>query len=539
MRLARKRREPEDEPREPFEAPPPLAPSEHPRERRDAGEQIETSHFVPESPAFGGTPLAEEARRDPAMEPARERVGEEVPPALGGMPKPAAPAGLASPRLLPEGALPQAVASQEMVPPAPGQAMPESAWRRPRDGQAAVAVPHAPVRPGAVLHVTSALRGAPPDAGIQNPAYHWPDLLDGEPPPRPDAGEGQYAVYHAIEVDVDVRITYQTLVSVRNPHAAADGKEPRVVADSRVNVQKRALLEMMDRARANADHRAHTSREALARRLARKRARVMRWPRWATPLGFGLLHTRARLGASVIHARRRLNRGLVEIPDSVFSSALRVQYHVGDRLARQALVQGLKDPTHMTQEQRSVALFLTTFAVVGAVVLLNSFFALAWPEGAAVYRRMLTEATVQFLGLFGAPFPIEPMLVVDTIAIGPYLAFTGFFVGKMLAAWVLFLLGDSLHHHIKKKMKGPRGQRVVEWLNRNCNRYGLPILILDNAPPLAPDQLMFVIAASGISFRTWMVGIAAGTVIKYVAVIAGVYIIGPERITHFFEHPFG
>jgi uncharacterized membrane protein YdjX (TVP38/TMEM64 family) len=397
-----------------------------------------------------------------------------------------------------------------------------------------------PVRPVLVECLASLARATPPDSGIQVGPYFWSDLLDGDAPPLPNSGEGSYAVYHAIEVDADVRITYQTLVGVRSSRSRpADEPQHRIVADARVTVQKRALLEMMDAARARADQAARKSREAQARRLARRRGAVLRWPHWATPLGFGVIRAQARFGLGIIHAKRRARRGLVEVPDVLFSSALRVQYHVGDRLARQGLVAGLKDPTTLTTEQRSVLLFLTAFFAAASVLLLNSFFALATPEFAGTYRHMLTDAALQFVGLFGAPVLVEPLLVLSTLAVGPYLAFSAFFVGKMLGAWVLYLLGHSLHHHLEKKTSGKRGRRMVDWLTRNANKYGFLILVLDNALPLAPDQLMLVFAVSGIRFRKWMLGIGVGTCVKFVALIVGVLVIGPERVEHFFAHPFG
>lgn len=404
------------------------------------------------------------------------------------------------------------------------------------------AVPEAEVHvPRGVSVVCSIDRGLRPEPGAQQGPYLWQDLFSGEAPPRRSRGEGTYVVYHAIEVDADIRITYQTIVSTkRQPptRGQAEG-ELHLTVDDRTSVQKRALLEMMDAARSRADQRARRSREALAVRLARGRRAVLAWPRSFAKLGFALLHLEATVGTGLLKTRRRVLRGLVEVPDALASGALRVESHLSTRLGRQGLWAGIKDPASLSTEQRSVTLFLTAVLLGLSVLLLNSFFALALPEFATAYRLVLIDATAQFISVFGFPLPVEVPLIQQTVEGMGLLAFVGFMFGKMLGVWVLYLLGDSLHakleHHTKNS---PRMQRGVTWLRANANRYGFPILFIDNAVPLMPDQVLLVFAVSGIKFRTWMWSIGLATALKFAVVIAGVYLIGPERIHHIFN-PFG
>lgn len=525
---------------------------------------IDPRAFAPESTPTQGKPppttfhVQRRAMPRPAGKSPRPvvltRIARPLPPAEFPVaaPPPPAPAAPAPAPAEPVAAPASAMAAPVLEPPreAPPEAAPAAAA-----APAVVEVPPAaapevvqpppppapePVRTGDVEAFASVDHGQRPDPGMQALPFYWRDVVERDPPAPAKEGEGTYVVYHSIDVDQDVRITYQTSVSVRAPRRRGNVSDVahRVEVDDRVSVQKRALLDAMDQARAKADHAARRSREALARKLARQRGRVVRWPRWAAPLGLALIRARARAGHGRINTVRKVRRGFVEVPDVVLSSALRVHYNLSTPLGRQALRKGLRDPESMNQDQRSAMLVLTGAAVAVAVLLANSVVALGTPEHSAIYRHVLTNAALQFVGLLGAPIIIEPLFIFSLLVFGSAVAFGSFFGGKMLGAWVLYLLGDSLHDHLKKSMKGERGQRLMAWMNRNANKWGFVILVLDNAMPLAPDQLMLALAVTGIRFRTWMIGIAVGTAIKFGALILGAHYMGHEAVELLFSNPF-
>jgi hypothetical protein len=339
-------------------------------------------------------------------------------------------------------------------------------------------------------------------------------------------------VYHAIEVDADVRITYQTVVRAKRSQGSL-----HLLLDARTSVQKRALLEVMDQVRQGADHAARKKREALARKLSRRRANVLRWPRGLRRAGFALVRAEARLGTGLINAQRNLLRSAVEVPDALFSSALRVESQLGTHLGRRSLWEGIKDPSGLDAEQRSVVLVLTAALVLFGVLLLNSIFALAFPEYATTWRTLLIFAAHQFAGVFGFPLPVELDLITSAAqGLGAgLLAYAGLFAGKLLGVWVLYLLGDTLHGKLEHHTKGkPRAERMVDWLRSNAAKYGFLILLVDNAVPLMPDQVLLVFAVTGMRFRSWMWGIGLGTALKFTIILAGVFIVGPERIIHIF-----
>lgn len=408
----------------------------------------------------------------------------------------------------------------------------------------APALPGAP-QPSVVRSLASVDRGLQPLPGAQAPAFFWADLPDGEPPPRRTRGEGAYVVYHALEVDADLRITYQTAVSVRVPADAADSGQAQLIVDARTSVQKRALLELMDRVRRGADQAARRRRETLARRLARHRWEVLRWPHWATPLGFTVVRAEARVGGALLTTRRRVTRSLVEVPDAFISRALRVDAHLSTHIGRASLWDGIKHPQGLSAEQRSVVLFLTLATLGLGILVANSVFALGASGYADTWRDALQLFLLQIASLFGVPLPIEvpfmaALLFNDRLSAGGIaLALGSVMAGKMVGAWILYLLGDGLLDHVRKHTKSARAKRMVDWLTRNADKHGFGILVADNAIPFMPDQLMLVLAVAGMRFRAWMWGIGIGTLIKFTGIIAAVYFIGPDRVTGFFEHPFG
>lgn len=511
------------------------------------------AHRPPSPPPRTATqvPMERAAAQAPALipPPARSQGGRPVAPSggrrvivtqPGPMPTPARGVAQAAPAAAPAMLQPPAPLAEEL-PPVIEELMPAATLPAPAV-EVRPEAPAAPVSPDLLDGVTSIEYGARPEPGMQRALYLWRDVLDGDAPARAKYGEGAYAVYHSIDIDESVRITHQTLVHVRATRRRKAGgeEEHRIVADARVSVQKRALLEVMDEVRQFADQRAARQREALARKLAKRRSAALQQNRLSRRVAFARIRGRARMSNSLIRTQRRVLRGLVEVPDSIISGALRVESHLSTRLGRQDLAVGLADSRKLTQDQRSALLFLTAVGLLAGVLLASLAVALVVPEYATVYRRLLQDAGTQFVGLFGLPIPIELPFIFSLAAMGPALAFTGFFLGKMIGAWVLYLLGDSVRHHLEKKSKA-KGQgppKLLTWMESKGQKYGFVLLILDNALPLAPDQLMLVLAVTGMRLRSWMWGIAIGSAIKYGALIAGYYYFGPEFVEGFFSRPW-
>ncbi|HEV8361132.1 MAG TPA: hypothetical protein VGR28_11830 [Candidatus Thermoplasmatota archaeon] len=394
-----------------------------------------------------------------------------------------------------------------------------------------------------LVEATSSVdRGLLPEEGPEATTFLWQDVVTAAPPAKLQPGAvGGYTLGHTVEADPKMRITYSTLVHARGD-VAPTGSPPatlRVMVDCRVSVEKRVLLERMQRLRRSAARRAPRRRDALARRLARHRYAVRRWPRPLLALAYIFIGLERKAGAFYIGTTTRVTSALIEIPDMLVGQVLRADHHINNRLRRHSLWRGLHDPRSLTTEQRGLMLFLTALVVLGAVLALNSFFALAYPEGAPAYRHVLFNAGAQFVSQFGVPFFVEPVLLLSIPSLGPVLAVAGFVVGKLLGVWVLYLLGASLHGQLVRWTTGrPRAERLVGWLTRNGDKWGFAILFLDNVIPLMPDQVQIVFAVSGVRFRAWIGGIMGGTLLKFGIILVGYYLVGPARVAQFFSNPF-
>ena len=388
-----------------------------------------------------------------------------------------------------------------------------------------------------VVARSSIRRGRMPPQGAQEIPYHWDDVLDGEAPPGRGHGEGSYSLYHGTEIEGECRIYCTSLVEVTRPGPQGE----RIAVESRVTVQRRAFLELMDRERAFSDRLAARWREGLVRRLVAQRAAANRAGRpWLVRAAVRVIRVEARVGLGFIAGLRRLMRGAVQLPDALVSRLVQTHAQVGGRTARRSFLSGLRDPGSLSPEQKGVLLFLTLALAVSAVFLVGTFFALALPQWAGLYQRFVGDATAAFLSAVALPLPTEAFVIASTLAMGPTLAFAGSFAGKMLGVLVLYLLGDSLFDKVAAATAGkPRMARMVAWLKGNADRHGFLLLVLINGVPFVPDVLLYAFALSGMDFRRYMAGIAVGTALKFGLLIAGVLLLGPERITAFLDAPFG
>ncbi|HVL86452.1 MAG TPA: VTT domain-containing protein [Candidatus Thermoplasmatota archaeon] len=392
-------------------------------------------------------------------------------------------------------------------------------------------IPTDGLAPDEVWSMASLDYGLRPAPGLQPARFLWSNVVKS---PRPLAArrgdEGAYAVYLGLEADVDLRIQYTTIVRAD----VDDEGRPRARVEERVSVSRRALLDAMDRVRRGAQEWSARARERLGAALAWQRAGAKRAPRWLLPLLLASLRLEARVGVAGIELVRAAAVALVEIPDLFVTNLLRLEAHLYDRLGRRSLWQGVRDPSVLTLEQRAVVAFLT-FAILAATVLvLNSIFALALPAYADAYRGLLANFLLHLTGTLGAPIFMEPLVALATVTMGPTLAFAGFFLGKAMAVWILYLLGESLHDWFLRRAKG-RTRGAMDWLHRHADRHGVLALVAINAVPFAPEQLVLVLAVSGMRFRSWMAGNLIGSAIKIGGVVLLTLAIGPERVGDLFS----
>lgn len=387
--------------------------------------------------------------------------------------------------------------------------------------------------PSAIAVRSSIERGEIPRPGSRRAPYFWPDVLQEPPPTDQGPLEGSYVVYHGIEVDVDVRYGLTTQISIEHP----DDGDDRIHVDSRISVEGRWIPETIDRVRHAAEEGARIRRGEVQAATAERLETVSAWGSpGVRSLGEAVVRAWARLLLGLIDGLRDLVLGLVEIPDRVVTGALRAQVHLSSRLGRRSLLEAVRDPRELTLEQRSVMVFLVGVASVLSVVVLNSLFALVLTEWAPIYRRVLLDVVLMALGVLVLPVVEELMVVFSTLELGPVLALLGLMTGKLVGVWIIYLLGTSLHDVVERRTRDhPRWRRAVEWMQENADRYGFPLLLGANAVPFLSVFVLYPLAITGMRFRSWIGGIAAGTLIRYVAIVVAIYVVGPTRVAEFFR----
>lgn len=393
---------------------------------------------------------------------------------------------------------------------------------------------------GGIIARCSLARGRSLSPGIQQAPFYWRDVVHGPPPRRRARGDSLHITFHGTDDSGDVRLAFTTVVRV-DPGMDKDSPNDDIIhVEERLNVQRRLLQEFIDRERAFSDRLALRMRSRLAHSLVaqRRRASALKIA-WLATLALALIRLQARIGNAAIRGVRATLRGLVALPDVVLTHWENASIHLASRSGRRTLGMAFRDPRNATPQEKTLVLALVAFGLVGVVLVLNTVSTTAFPpDWALAYRRVLAEFTASLLSVLALPIPAEPILIASTLAIGAVLAFTGPFLGKMVGSWMLYLLGDSLFDAIEKKTsKSPRMKRVVAFLQRNADRWGFAMLVVINAVPLMPDLLVYVFAVSGMRFRTFMLGIGVGTAIKFIGIIIGVHLIGPDAVAAFFTHP--
>lgn len=392
---------------------------------------------------------------------------------------------------------------------------------------------------GGVVARASLARGRSMSPGTRQAPFYWRDIVYGPPPRRRTRGACVHVTFHGSDDTGDVRIGFSTLVRV-DPGADVDSALDDVIhVEERLSVQRRFLQEWIDRERAFSDRLALRMRSRLAHALVAQRRYTNRrtWSPLVVVL-MVLIRVQAKLGDALIRGTRATMRALVAFPDAILTHSENAGIHLGSRTGRRSVKQALRDPKNATPYEKTVVLVVVSFGLVAAVLLMNTVFTFVPASWKAAYGHVLADFTASLLSTVALPIPAEPLLIAHTLLLGPVLAILGLFLGKMVGSWMLYLVGDSLNDGIQKKTeRSPRIKRVVGWLQANADRYGFWLLIPINAIPFLPDLFVYVFAVSGMRFRSFMAGIALGTLLKFAAIVVGVYLIGGDVVQHFLDHP--
>lgn len=401
----------------------------------------------------------------------------------------------------------------------------------------ATPAPNAP-RPTVRVRCTLA-RGRPRTNGIRADAYYWGDLVDGHAPRKKERGSSAYVLYHGTEDGIDVQVSHTTTVRVDPGADAADPNDDILLVEERITVQRGALQELMDRERAWSDQVTLRWRTRLATRNARHRRAIGAWrTAWLQSVLLTLVQFEARLGNALIAGARKGMRSLVTIPDQILTRSMTASLHLRSRSGRRDLWVALIDPGKATSQEKSIVLLLATLSLVFFILIASNLIALGFTSIADQYQQVVGDFTASLLSVLALPIPVEPLLILSVLALGPILGVLGALLGKLVGSWMLYLLGDTLFDEIERKTATkPRLKRVTDWMQARANKSGFWLLAIINAVPLIPDVLVYVFAVSGMRYRSYFGGILLGTALKFGAIVAGVYWLGPDRVQLVLDHP--
>lgn len=388
------------------------------------------------------------------------------------------------------------------------------------------------VAPSAVMVTCSLTRGRTLDPGIHPATFVWRDVV-GRPPPRRKARSGAHVTYHLTEQGPDVRVSFVTHVRV-DPGVDLDSPHDDVIhVEERLYVQRRALAELVEREREFSDRLALRWRSRLGHALARQRRAINRVNvAWVIASAIWFIRMEAKVGFAFIRGTRAFLRGLVDVPDALLTRSMSARRHMSSRLMRRNIFRHLRDPSSASNEEKGILFLVVSAILFTSVLVLSNVFALALPQFAPYYQTILVDAAYNIGNVFlPLPLPPEVWLIGSVLALGPVLGWTGLFIGKALGSWLLYLVGDSLHDSLEKQTRSsPRLDKAVNWIKRNANEKGFWLLFLLSVIPFFPDTLVVAFAVSGMRFRPYLGGIALGTLVKYLAIVAALLIVGPDVV---------
>lgn len=336
-----------------------------------------------------------------------------------------------------------------------------------------------------------------------------------------------------------MQVSYSTILRV-DPGADMESPLDDVVhVEERVTVQRRALHEMIDRQHAFVDRVTLAWRARLAARHARhRRALLGVRVRWLAAALLWLVQAEARAWNAVWEATRRALLAPVHVPDRLLTRSRTAALHLQTRSGRRSLRMAVVDPGNATPQEKSIVLLLAVGFLLFFVLVASNFVALAFTGAAEAYQRLVGDFTAAVLSVLALPIPLEPLLILSVLALGPVLGATGLLLGKVVGSWMLYLLGDTLFDEVERKTAGrPRVKRVTDWMRAKADKSGFWLLAVINAVPFVPDLLVYVFAVSGMRYRGYLGGILVGTLLKFGAIILGVHFVGPDRVQEVLDHP--
>lgn len=348
---------------------------------------------------------------------------------------------------------------------------------------------------------------APLGGRVERP-FAWRDLLH-EPFPDPEAaGPVAYCVVAPEEAAGAVRVENAVLVTVT--------EEGGLHVEDRLFVAQRVLAGAIEAERAGVG--------AVVEEKKRRARRVARRAEHPVPQAL------ARAWAATLGGVRRVTRGATTMPDRLAVRWDRSRRFLATPEGRAKLRQGLFDPHGLTAEEKAVTLFVGTAGLLAALVLVHVAVTLSVPALASDWRAVFFLFLYAYVTSLGVAFPIEPILFPAAMVIGKPAALIVTVLAKVCAGWMVFFVGDSVNHQMRKKAEtSERWAKFLDWSERFARRFGTGALIVFIATPGLPDAVaLYVFGALHMRLPQFLLGIAIGS-----AILNGIILYGAGALFGF------
>lgn len=375
-------------------------------------------------------------------------------------------------------------------------------------------------RPGGRVRLRVSLHtdGAPPP-GAFDPPFAWDDLLESDPPGERERRPPVRVIAGQEALTAGVRI--------ENPLLVMLGEDGRIEVEDRLCVTTRALAGAIETERAVVGARLEEAKASAVARAEVAKAGAEAHAEAGNPVGAAVHGTRALahgMWARLISGSRRLTRGVAAVPDRLAAHARRASALLSTPEGRQVVWRGLRDPTELTPEQKAVTLFVGVSSILGALMLLHFVVTLAAPDLARPWRTIFLLFGYAFSTSLGVPLPIEPAIISAALSVGAAAAIVTAVLAKVLAAWMVFFIGDELHDRMREKAEtSPWVGRMLSASEAFAKRFGVAAVAVFIATPGLPDAVaLYVFGSLHMRLSRFLLGVAIGGTLLYTALTLGV-----------------
>jgi len=339
-----------------------------------------------------------------------------------------------------------------------------------------------------------------PAGGVVDPPFRWDDVLEAFPPGDAERGPPAWCVHAPAFLTADARVENAVLVRIL---------EGRIEIEDRLSITRRAMAPIIE-----------TERQTVGAALEDAKAAAQQRAAQAEHPAQEITH---RVTARFFGGLRGVTRGVASVPDRLANGARRAYAFLHTPEGRRRFRDGLFDPHALTREQKAVTLFVGVAGVLGLLALVHFAVTLAVPDLARPWRTLFFLFLYGFVAALGVPMPIEPALLPASLSVGPWPSIAAALCAKVLAAWMVFFLGDEVGHRLRRASEErPWLARIVGWSERFAERFGVAAVAAFLAIPGAPDAIALYVFGS-LHMRLWkfLLGVAIGGFILYSALTFG------------------